>query len=138
MRSPRPASMTGFFIAILALMTLTCPLFGVSLAGDQGHLVFTKASWYSNVETKGKDCADGRFHDLSKEYVAASWYYPLGTRIRVTELIDRKVVEVTIVDRGPAKRLCALGRCLDLSQKSFSEIAPLARGVVEVSIEVVE
>ena len=134
----RPASMTSFFIAILALGTLTCPpLTGVSLPASQGHTFYTQTSWYSNVETHNRRCADGKYHDLTKELVCASWDYRIGQRLLVTR-IGGKNVEVVVVDRGPAKRLCKIGRRVDLSRAAFQRIARLESGVANIKVEVIK
>ncbi len=51
-------------------------------------------------------------------FTAASWFYPLGTKVRVTltsppEL--RRNVLVTITDSGPSKELLRDGRIIDLA-----------------------
>lgn len=95
------------------------------------------ASWFSNEETHNKKCADNKWHDLSREFVAASWTYEIGTRLRITR-IGGKVVEVSVVDRGPAKRLCKVGRSIDLSKAAFAALAPVEIGVIEVMVEVIK
>jgi len=64
---------------------------------------------------------------------AASWFYPLGTRVVVTHA-DRSVV-VEITDRGPAKRLVKEGRKIDLSRAAFAKLADPDLGLIEVIIE---
>lgn len=100
------------------------------------------ASWYSTEcckFNKNPDCptASGRsLYALEKEKVnfAASWNYPLGSRVRVTNLENGSNTEVFILDRGPNKRL--KGRIIDLSQIAFEEISESNRGIVPVSVEV--
>lgn len=65
---------------------------------------------------------------------AASWQYPMGTHLKVTNLANGKSVTVIILDRGPAKRL---HRIIDLSKESFSKIADPKLGIIRVSVEVV-
>jgi len=71
---------------------------------------------------------------------AASWAYPLGTRVRVTletrEEPQRSVI-VTITDRGPAPRLVAQGRIIDLSKAAFKLLAPLETGLIPVAVEAI-
>jgi len=64
---------------------------------------------------------------------AASWFYDLGTRVIVSHG-DRSVV-VEITDRGPAKRLVAQGRIIDLSRAAFAKLASPALGVIGVSVK---
>lgn len=72
---------------------------------------------------------------------AASWFYPLGTRVRVTirsPEFEQRSVLVTITDRGPAKRLVGQGRVIDLGRAAFEKIAEPDLGLVEVTIEPVQ
>jgi rare lipoprotein A len=57
---------------------------------------------------------------------AASWSYPLGTRVRVTA--GGQSVVVTVTDRGPARRL---HRVIDLSKASFARLAPTRQGIIK-------
>ncbi len=81
--------------------------------------------------------ANGKKFDPNK-LTAASWFYPLGTRVRVTirspEFEPRSVL-VTITDRGPAKRLVEQGRVIDLGRAAFQKIAEPELGLVEVTVE---
>ena len=104
------------------------------------------ASYYTVASCKREGTsgimANGRKLD-DKAFTAASWDYPLGTNLRV-ERTPRPsnyhrqsrtgTVIVTVSDRGPAKRLLAQGRRLDLSKAAFQALAPLAQGIVEVEI----
>jgi rare lipoprotein A len=67
---------------------------------------------------------------------AASWFYPLGTRVRVTlrSYPERKVL-VTITDRGPAHRLVREGRIIDLSHAAFRQLASPDLGLIPISVE---
>lgn len=68
----------------------------------------------------------------------ASWDYPLGTRLKVTEIHNHLSVIVTVNDRGPARRLYRQGRKIDLSQSAFEKLDGLALGLAEVTIEKVK
>lgn len=68
------------------------------------------------------------------ESFAAGWRWPLGTKLRVTNISNQKSTIVFIQDRGPAKRL---GRIIDLSKKAFQEIADTRSGVIRVTVEVI-
>ena len=84
--------------------------------------------------------ANGHPFDPDK-LTAASWFYPLGTRVRVTvhspDFAPRSVL-VTITDRGPAKRLVQQGRVIDLGRAAFRRIAQPDLGLVEVVVEPVD
>jgi rare lipoprotein A len=94
------------------------------------------ASWYGEAH-RGRLMANGRKFDPDK-FTAASWFYPLGTHVRVTvnapEFESRSVM-VTITDRGPARRLVEHGRVIDLGRAAFEKIAPPDLGLVEVVVE---
>src|ERR1700722_20706690 len=57
------------------------------------------ASWYGKKH-QGRKMANGKRFDCH-QLTAASWYFPLGTPIRVVNLNNGKSVIVTITDRGP-------------------------------------
>lgn len=84
--------------------------------------------------------ANGQKFDPDK-LTAASWFYPLGTRVRVTVSsphFESRSVMVTVTDRGPAKRLVQQGRVIDLGQAAFRKIAQPDLGLVEVVVEPVQ
>ncbi len=64
--------------------------------------------------------------------VAAHKTLPLGTRVRVTNLSNRKSVVVTIRDRGPY----VAGRIIDMSNRAAKLLGMRAKGVTKVRIEV--
>ncbi len=89
------------------------------------------ASWYGE-EFHGRLTASGEIFDMHK-LTAAHRELPLGTRVRVTNLKNRKRVVVKVNDRGPFVQ----GRIIDLSYGAAKKIGMLADGVVKVRIEVV-
>jgi len=99
------------------------------------------ASWYGE-ELRGKPMANGNKFDPDN-LTAASWYYPLGTRVWVTlrspafgpQRTAPPSVLVTITDRGPAKRLVRQGRIIDLGQAAFRKLAHPDLGLVEVTVQ---
>ncbi|HEY5914382.1 MAG TPA: septal ring lytic transglycosylase RlpA family protein, partial [Verrucomicrobiae bacterium] len=82
------------------------------------------ASWYGE-EHRGGLMANGQPFNPD-EFTAASWFYPLGTRVRVTiasEPGTTNSVEVTVTDRGPARQLVReRGRVIDLSLSAFKTL----------------
>jgi peptidoglycan lytic transglycosylase len=94
------------------------------------------ASWYGE-EHRGKLMANGRRFDPDK-FTAASWFYPLGAKVRVTLTSPsepQRSVVVTITDRGPAKELVRDGRIIDLSHAPFRRLAPPYLGLVSVAVQ---
>ena len=69
---------------------------------------------------------------------AASWFYPLGTKVRVTCSAPGKrprSVLVTISDRGPSHDLVREGRIIDLARAAFEKLAPPRIGLVAVTVQ---
>lgn len=89
------------------------------------------ASWYG-AEFAGKRMANGQPFNPGA-LTCASWFYPLGTKLRVTH--GNRSVVVTVTDRGPAKRLVRQGRIIDLSLFAFNYLAPLDKGLINVTVE---
>jgi len=85
----------------------------------------------------GGRMANGQRFDDTK-LVCASWDYRFGTKIKVTNVANKKTCTVTVTDRGPAKRLYRMGRLLDLSQGAFSQIADLEQGIIRIKFEVIK
>ena len=94
------------------------------------------ASWYGE-EHRGKLMANGKSFDPDK-LTAASWFYPLGTKVRVsiqTSAGPARTVVVTITDRGPNRQFVSKGRTIDLARAAFERIAPPSLGLVAVSVQ---
>ena len=118
---------------------LMCALsFAMIRVADAGSISMNGvASWYGEAH-RGRLMADGRRFDPDK-WSAASWFYPLGTRVRVTiDASPRRSVIVTITDRGPARRFVRDGRVIDLTYAAFKEIAAPDVGIVRVRVEPLE
>jgi rare lipoprotein A len=97
------------------------------------------ASWYGEAH-RGRLMADGTKFDPDK-LTAASWFYPLGTRVRVTVNVkgrEARSVVVAITDRGPARRLVREGRIIDLSLAAFATLAHRDLGLIPVKVERVD
>lgn len=80
--------------------------------------------------------ANGKRFDPDK-LTAASWFYPLGTKVRVTvdsPLHATRSVIVVITDRGPAWNLIRNGRVIDLTHAAFKRVADPEQGLVHVTI----
>ena len=94
------------------------------------------ASWYGETH-RGRLMANGKKFDPDK-FTAASWFYPLGTKVRVTartQTRKTKSVLVTITDRGPALDLVRDGRIIDLGHAAFKRLAHPDLGLVPVMVQ---
>lgn len=90
----------------------------------------TKASYYHD-KFSGKKTASGEVFDNSK-YTAAHKTLPFGTKIKVTNLKNKRSVVLTVTDRGPFTK----GRTVDMSKRAFMDLTDnLGRGVLDVKIE---
>jgi rare lipoprotein A len=94
------------------------------------------ASWYGESH-RGRLMANGKKFNPDR-LTAASWFYPLGTKVCVTLQSPGqpiRSVRVTITDRGPARDLVREGRIIDLARAAFRKLAPPDVGLVEVRVE---
>ena len=85
------------------------------------------ASWYG-AQHQGRKMANGHRFDRRK-LTAASWYFPLGTKVRVVNVKNGESVVVTITDRGPNLRL---HRILDLSEAAAGRLGYVGQGLAPV------
>lgn len=89
------------------------------------------ASWYGEA-FHGKTAANGEIFDM-EAMTAAHRTIPLGSMVRVVNLINGKHVRVRINDRGPY----AHGRILDLSYAAAAELEMVERGTSVIQLEVI-
>ena len=103
---------------------------GLKLKGFKKNV---HASYYAD-RFNGRRTASGKKFDNSK-YTAAHRNLPFGSKIKVTNVANKKAVIVEVIDRGPFTR----GREIDLSKKAFMEITHgKGRGFVNVNIEIIQ
>lgn len=91
-----------------------------------------KASYYADRFT-GKPTASGERYQPTK-LTAAHKHLPLGTRVKVTNLRNKRSVIVRINDRGRLGR----GRIIDLSHRAAEEIGMLRSGIAPVRVMVLK
>ncbi len=87
-----------------------------------------KASYYADY-FKGCKTANGERFRQSKR-TAAHKTLPFGTKVKVTNLKNRRTVKVRINDRGPF----VSGRVIDLSKKAARRLGMVEDGVAEVKL----
>jgi len=91
------------------------------------------ASYYAD-RFHGKRTASGKIFDMNR-LTAAHKKLPFGTRVKVTNEANGKMVVVEIIDRGPFVK----GREIDLSKKAFMTIAGNKNsGNAKVTLEVLQ
>lgn len=91
------------------------------------------ASYYHD-KFNGRKTASGKKFDNNK-LTAAHKKLPFGTKLKVTNELNKKYVIVEITDRGPFVN----GREIDLSKKAFMDIASNKNsGALNVKIEIIE
>ena len=110
-------------LAIVAFAALWLQAMPVK-AGECG-----KASWYGAAH-QGLPMANGKPFNRHK-LTGASFAYPLGSVLSVRNVQNGHSVQITVTDRGPAKRL---HRLVDLSEASFARLADPAKGVIRVCV----
>ena len=92
--------------------------------------VYDRATWYGERE-RGRLMANGRPFNPD-ELTAASWNYPLGSRLKVVYRSKSVVVEVT--DRGGKRAFMQLGKVVDLSHAAFEKLEKPAVGSIRIHI----
>jgi len=91
------------------------------------------ACYYSNKFNGRKTASGKRFNN--NQYTAAHKKLPFGTKVKVTNTANNKVVVVTITDRGPFSK----GKEIDLTQRAFKEIAhKKGVGILKVNLEIID
>ena len=88
-----------------------------------------RASYYAD-KFVGRKTASGATFSQHKR-TAAHRSLPFGTKLKVTNLDNRKTVRVRINDRGPFVE----GRMIDLSKKAARKLGMLKQGVANVEIK---
>jgi rare lipoprotein A len=98
------------------------------LAGKKPNYVGL-ASWYGKP-WQGRKMANGKPFDRTK-MTAAAWNIPLGTMVKVVNLKNGNVVDVTVTDRGPHPRL---RRAIDLSEAAATQLDYIQDGLTSVFV----
>ena len=123
----------GFLCLLIFFTLVECST--VPTKRDSNWVGYTesgKASYYA-MKFQSKKTASGELYDNSKK-TAAHKKLPFGSKVKVTNVKNKKSVIVKINDRGPFVK----GRIIDLSGSAFSSIAKLSAGVIRVRIEVIQ
>jgi rare lipoprotein A len=89
------------------------------------------ASWYGE-ERQGKPTANGEVFDMNG-LTAAHREFPMGTKVKVTNVKNHRTLILRINDRGPG----ITGRVIDVSMAAAKSLGFLHSGVAPVELEVV-
>jgi rare lipoprotein A len=89
------------------------------------------ASWYGEM-FDGQQTASGLQYN-ENELTAAHKTLPFGSKVKVTDLRNKRSVIVTITDRGVLRP----GRVIDLSLAAARQLRMVGRGVAPVQLELV-
>ena len=115
-------------MAILLCLYSCCCLLGGPAARVQTGL----ASYYG-ADFHGRKTASGEIFDQWK-LTCAHRDLPFGTRLKVTNLENKKSVIVRVNDRGP----WVTGRIIDLSYAAAKQLGMIKNGVIKVRIEIIK
>ena len=91
-----------------------------------------KADYFAD-ELAGKRTASGEEFD-NTEMTAASLHFPLGTRLRVTDLNNGRAVTVRVNDRGPWRP----GFVITMTRRAAEELGFVRAGSARVKVELVK
>ena len=119
---------------ILFFLVLTFQIVSISAFSqpkiNPPTLLYGTASFYAN-KFQGRQTANGEIYNHSK-YTAACNLVPLGTWIRVTNLLNKKSVLLKVNDRLHPKNK----RIVDLSLTAAKELNYTNAGLAKVKVEV--
>ena len=125
-----------FLIAAISALIAGCstqPPAPIAVARPpQATSVVGVASWYG-PGFNGHRTSSGAVYD-QEDLTAASTLFPLGTHLLVTNLANRRSVEVTVNDHGPY----VAGRQLDLSHKAATVLGMIGPGTAQVRMDVLQ
>lgn len=93
---------------------------------------FTFNATFYGENFNGNYTYSGEKFDMNK-MTCASNYFPIGTKLRVTNLENKRSVVVRVNDRGAMDRYI-----IDLSKGAFKRIAELKTGIIEIKVKVVK
>ncbi len=130
---PRPRRRAATAIAVAAIVLGGCTIgAGIeSPAAASDYDRTGKASWYGK-RYHGRTTASGAPYNMNA-MTAAHRSLPFGTRVRVTNLANRRSVVLNINDRGPFVG----GRIIDVSRGAAEALDMVRSGVVRVRVHTI-
>lgn len=119
---------------MLTFVLLMSGCFAAAPTGyDTGQASWYGWEWTTGHGRRGTMANGARFNPRKR--TAASYNFPLGTELEVTNLRNGRRVRVTVTDRGPARRL---GRLIDLSEAAAQSLDYRRSGLTNVSVMVIK
>lgn len=109
-----------------------CMLVSPALSKQHPHTQVGVVSYLSQ-KFHGRKTASGEIYNQEK-LTAAHRSYPLGTKVKVTNLKNGRKVIVRINDRGPYSK----SRVMDVSLRAAKELGFVRQGLTKVKIEVIQ
>lgn len=119
-----------FYIVLLLVITFICISF--KQKENANAAAYGVATFYSDC-FQGKKTANGERYDKNK-LTAAHRSLPFGTKIKITNVNNKKSTVVRINDRGPWIK----GRLLDVSRLAATKLGMVSAGKVSVKMEVID
>jgi rare lipoprotein A len=119
-------------VAAACSMTQVIPPAPPQITSPSGASLIGTASWYG-PGFDGRRTSSGAIYD-PEGLTAASVLFPLGTRLRVTNLANDREVEITVNDHGPYVK----GRGLDLSHRAAQKLGMIGPGTTRVRMTVLQ
>jgi rare lipoprotein A len=133
---PISTSLTGIVLGVIGALA-SSSAYSAQKGSANVQVLDTQigdATFYGS-SFEGRKTASGRIFDGSQA-IAAHRTYRFGTLVRVTNLQNRRSVNVVIVDRGPYGKNRREGAIIDLSPAAAKMIGIIKRGQARVKIEV--
>ena len=126
----RGATIVAIVLTAACSTTRVIPPAVPPITSSSGTSVIGTASWYG-PGFNGHRTSSGAIYD-QEGLTAASVLFPLGTRLRVTNLANDRQVDVTVNDHGPYVK----SRELDLSHRAAQQLGMIGRGTARVRMAV--
>ena len=128
----RPTQYTWAFLVVSGVLLSSCAAISKGRADlDLGMKQKGVASWYGD-DFHGRTTASGELYDMHA-LTAAHRTLPLGTVVRIVNVVNGKHVTIRVNDRGPYVH----GRILDLSYAAAKTLGMVQDGVSAIQLEVV-
>jgi len=94
---------------------------------------YAMTSWYG-AGFQGRKMASGEIFDMNDESIAAHRHLEFGTKLEIINPDNKKIVYVTIKDRGPYIK----NREFDISYAAAKKLGIIENGVKKLKIRIIE